>query len=1091
MLNRWWLRMTLILLLLIHFSYVALGQTKQWDKTIGGSDDDNLSVIVATVDGGYLLGGSSASGISGDKTEESKGVNDYWVVKQNADGTKVWDKTFGGSDNDNLSAIVATADGGYLLGGSSASGISGDKTEKNQEVLYHSDDYWIVKLNADGSKAWDKTIGGNGGDELASLQQTSDGGYILGGFSSSDKSGDKTENAKGQGDYWVVKLNADGTKIWDKTIGGNSNDQLSALQQTSDGGYIIGGFSDSNKGEDKTEDSKGADDYWIVKLDANGTKSWDKTLGASGWDNLLSLQQTSDGGYILGGYSNSDKDGDKTENSKGLYDYWVVKLNADGTKTWDRTIGGNYNDSFRTLQQTSDGGYLLGGTSGSGISGDKTEPSKGQYGLDYWVVKLDPNGTKAWDRTIGGNGNDILQSLRQAPDGGSIVGGNSDSGIGGDKTEDFKGGGEDGSDYWVVKLNNDDNPCNQEVSSFTLLNADTEEELMALQQGDTINLDALPTQNLKIRSNATPATVGRVFFSLDSTVITEDNAFPYTFSSKVKFANGPHTLKAIPYCKVEDGGGKGAALTINFQVKSNERIVRIIADKDNTINSNSPEGNDGASVVFRTGRTGESGGNRLQRALLHFDLSSIPPGSRIDSAILTLHVLRTGGAATGVALHKVTSEWNELASTWSHAIFPGTPWTTPGGDFEPTATASTGDVPSSRSIVISNLTGDIQSWVNDSSSNFGWVLKVTDEEITHSAKLIASREQPSEIYRPSLHIVYTLKDDNPNPCNQAVSSFTLVNADTQEELMALQQGDTLDLTALPTRNLHIRANTTPAQVGSVVFALDSTTVAVESITPYTFSSKGKLAAGPHTLTATPYCEARGGGGKGTALTINFQVVNLAVRSFTLVNASNEQDLMALSDGDTLNLATLPTRALNVRANTSQQNGIDVVFAVSGPSSYTRKELGYPYALFSGKGGDYYTCSCTPPPGRYTLTATPYTDAGVKGKPLTISVTIVNPVAATLAGNMRAAGETQPAAILYPNPTSEGKIKVVLPRQVQGELTYTLVSLLGAEMAGGELSLSKPTTEVEFDFSRQMQATGVYFLHLKGQSLQTVLRVVRQ
>ncbi len=140
------------------------------------------------------------------------------------------------------------------------------------------------------NKLWDKTIGGNSDDYFTSLQPTRDGGYILGGWSYSSKSGDKSGNNKGGWDYWVVKLKADGSKEWDKTIGGNDSDILLSVQQTSDGGYILGGYSWSSKSNDKTGNSKGSTDYWVVKLKADGSKVWDKTLGGNGSDVLVSLR---------------------------------------------------------------------------------------------------------------------------------------------------------------------------------------------------------------------------------------------------------------------------------------------------------------------------------------------------------------------------------------------------------------------------------------------------------------------------------------------------------------------------------------------------------------------------------------------------------------------------------------------------------------------------------------------------------------------------------------------------------------------------------------------------------------------------------
>ena len=210
------------------------------------------------------------------------------------------------------------------MGGTSTSNISGDKTEISQGDF----DYWVVKLDASGNIQWQNTIGGNGFDDLGSLQQTADGGYILGGKSNSNISGDKTENSQGVLDYWVVKLDASGNIQWQNTIGGNGFDELISLQQTADGGYILGGYSVSNISGDKTENSQGGKDYWVVKLDASGNIQWQNTIGGNGNDELYSLQQTTDGGYILGGQSISNISGDKTENCQGFYDFWVVKLDA-------------------------------------------------------------------------------------------------------------------------------------------------------------------------------------------------------------------------------------------------------------------------------------------------------------------------------------------------------------------------------------------------------------------------------------------------------------------------------------------------------------------------------------------------------------------------------------------------------------------------------------------------------------------------------------------------------------------------------------------------------------------------------------------
>jgi PKD repeat protein len=406
--------------------------TIQWQNTIGGNSNDELQSIQQTTDGGYILGGYSNSNVSGDKTEASL-YNDYWIVKLSVAGTIEWQNAIGGNQTDYLQSIQQTTDGGYILGGTSNSDISGDKTEPSQG----NDDYWVVKLTATGAIEWQNTIGGSSIDRLKSIQQTTDGGYILGGYTASGISGDKTEALQGAYDYWIIKLTATGTIEWQNTIGGNNYDYLESIQQTTDGGYILGGYSASGISGDKTEASQGYEDYWVIKLTTTGAIEWQNTIGGSSGDYLRSIQQTTDGGYILGGYSNSGISGDKTEANQGSFDYWVIKLAATGAIEWQNTIGGSSNDYLQSIQQTTDGGYILGGYTASGISGDKTEANQGSF--DYWVVKLAATGNIQWQNTIGGSSVDYLSDIQQTTDGGYILGGYSQSGISGDKTETSQG----------------------------------------------------------------------------------------------------------------------------------------------------------------------------------------------------------------------------------------------------------------------------------------------------------------------------------------------------------------------------------------------------------------------------------------------------------------------------------------------------------------------------------------------------------------------------------------------------------------------------------------------------------------------------
>ena len=421
-----------------------------WQNTLGGDNSDDLRSFIQTADGGFLFGGTSDSGLSGDKTEVSMGINDYWIVKTDASGNIEWDNTIGGSSEDILTCIIQTSDGGFMLGGRSLSDISGDKTTANNGSF----DYWIVKTDSSGNVEWDKTIGGSVTDYLSSIIQTADGGYLLGGLSSSGIGGDKNEANLGIYDYWIVKVNSSGSITWQNTIGGSGFESLCNVLQTADGGYLIGGHSTSGISGDKTEASLGFDDYWIVKLNSSGIVQWDNTIGGTSYEYLSRVIQTADGGFMLGGWSISGISGDKTEAGLGSYDYWIVKTDASGNVLWDNTIGGSGSERLYDIIQTSDGGFLIGGSSLSSISGDKTEDNLGNY--DFWAVKTDASGSIDWQKTIGGNDDDWLYSIIQLPDDDFLLGGTSESGISGDKTEALMGY----DDYWIVKLGDAIFVCN-------------------------------------------------------------------------------------------------------------------------------------------------------------------------------------------------------------------------------------------------------------------------------------------------------------------------------------------------------------------------------------------------------------------------------------------------------------------------------------------------------------------------------------------------------------------------------------------------------------------------------------------------------
>lgn len=421
----------------------ALSGQKVWDKSFGGSNTEDFKTLLATADGGTLLGGTSVSPSSGNKSLQNYGERDYWIVKLNQAGDKVWEKTFGGINDDYFQSMVATEDGGFLLAGRSYSSNTGNKTVPN----YGQDDYWVVKINASGEKVWDKTFGGSSNDELRSIVVTADGGALLGGFSRSPVSGNKTASLWGSFDSWVVKINASGDKLWEKSFGGTELDYLFSMVTTADGGALLGGASTSPVSGNKTAQIFGGIDYWVVKINAAGDKVWDKSFGGTGSDWLNSMVNTQDGGMLLGGETQSPVSGNKTVTNAGGSDQWLVKINASGDKLWEKVYGGSDSEMLYSIIATSDGGFLLGGHSTSVVSGNKS--SDGFGGWDSWVVKINSTGEKTWDRSFGGSSTDWLYSMAASPDGGVFIGIDSRSPASGNKTAQNYGD----TDYWIVKIN--------------------------------------------------------------------------------------------------------------------------------------------------------------------------------------------------------------------------------------------------------------------------------------------------------------------------------------------------------------------------------------------------------------------------------------------------------------------------------------------------------------------------------------------------------------------------------------------------------------------------------------------------------------
>ena len=410
------------------YSQIQLPYLK-WEKNYGGSDLDALSGISNDIDGGYVLAGMTRST---DKDVQSgvKGGFDAWVVKTDTSGLLLWEKTYGGSEGDQLQTILTTPDSGYIFGGITASKGNG------------SGDIWIIKLDKIGAIQWEKTLGGSDHEFLSSVNPTSDGGYIIGGITNSSD-GDIKSGNKGNYDFWLVKITSTGSIQWEKTYGGSKDDKLESVQPASDGGYILGGWTESSDGDIKSG-IKGYDDYWIIKVDGLGTIEWEKSYGGTRYEQLQSVLSTPDGGYLLAGWSDSS-DGDIHSGNKGYIDVWVVKINGSGVIEWEKTYGGGSDDRLESVGFTSDGGYLLGVNTLSN-DGDVQSGNKGSY--DIWMIKINEKGTIQWEKTFGGSYDDQLQSVQSKSDGGFVIGGTTNS-IDGDIRSGYKGD----YDFWVIKVN--------------------------------------------------------------------------------------------------------------------------------------------------------------------------------------------------------------------------------------------------------------------------------------------------------------------------------------------------------------------------------------------------------------------------------------------------------------------------------------------------------------------------------------------------------------------------------------------------------------------------------------------------------------
>ncbi|WP_042722394.1 T9SS type A sorting domain-containing protein [Flavobacterium sp. B17] len=374
----------------------------------------------------------------------------------------IWQKDIQSSTQDFLSQITTTIDGQYLITGSSIrSRTSGTTPSRASGAVQQNNgyDFHLVKLNQQGEEVWEKYFSGQNHDFLSATIATQEGGFLIAGTSFSSKGLDKKEDSKGGSDIWLIRINEFGDELWQKTIGGASDEEARAVIQTTDMGFFVAGNTTTSslpfdstqgslrepQGTSGTQGTQGttgtrgygSKDVLVVRLDKNGKELSQLILGGKGLDEVEKMIPTKDGGALLGVYSRSSevKAGSakmeagssktinyqpKTSNNFGEGDYWIIKLSKEGKVEWEKNFGGKGDDHLRTLALTSTG-YLIGGESRSERSGNKTVGI--EEGTDLWLISLDERGEEIWQKSYNFKNRDVLMGM-------SVISGKMEDGSG-------------------------------------------------------------------------------------------------------------------------------------------------------------------------------------------------------------------------------------------------------------------------------------------------------------------------------------------------------------------------------------------------------------------------------------------------------------------------------------------------------------------------------------------------------------------------------------------------------------------------------------------------------------------------------------
>lgn len=366
---------------------VFYAQTVSWQKDFNSGSQDFLSGLTVTIDGQYLLSGSSIQKNQNPSDNINKGY-DYHLIKLDQQGQKVWEKYFSGNQHDYLSATVATQEGGFLLAGTSYSSLALDKKDKSNG----SSDIWIIRIDENGEERWQKTIGTRYSEEARTVTQTTDEGFVVAGSTNHPKLG------YGSKDVFLTKLDKTGKIINQLILGGKGLDEVEKVIPTKDGGALLGIYSRSAVYEGQTKsklNSKNLVSESYQNSESQHHENNPSNISSSNPDQLGS------GSYDINFYG-------KSYGNYGEGDYWIVKLDKNGNVQWERNFGGSEDDHIRTMALT-ESGYMIGGESRSGISGNKR--AKLDEGTDLWILLLDEDGNEQWQQSYNFKNRDVLMSL--------------------------------------------------------------------------------------------------------------------------------------------------------------------------------------------------------------------------------------------------------------------------------------------------------------------------------------------------------------------------------------------------------------------------------------------------------------------------------------------------------------------------------------------------------------------------------------------------------------------------------------------------------------------------------------------------------